>query len=150
MPTLGFSYDSSYPDTDPYEPQPGGCCSILPFFNREMVELPITMPQDHTLFEILGQADETAWLAKARALRDAGGLCLMITHPDYMLDPSRVGAYARFLQAALRDDPWCALPRDAAAWWRARAASRIVRDVDGWRIDGPSHDAAAIRMVGPQ
>ena len=27
---LGFAYDSSYPDTDPYEPTPGGCCSYLP------------------------------------------------------------------------------------------------------------------------
>jgi len=150
MPTLGFLYDSSYPDTDPYEPQPGGCCSILPFFNRDMVELPITMPQDHTLFEILGHTDETAWLAKAGALRDAGGLCLMITHPDYMLDPVRVGAYDRFLDAALRDAPWCALPRDAAAWWRARAASRIVGTVDDWRIEGPARDSASIRMVRPQ
>src|SRR5206468_56780 len=33
MPELGFDYDSSYPDTDPYEPQPGGCCSWLPYFN---------------------------------------------------------------------------------------------------------------------
>jgi hypothetical protein len=150
MPALGFTYDSSYPDTDPYEPQPGGCCSILPFFNREMVELPITMAQDHTLFEILGGADEAPWLEKARALRDAGGLCLLITHPDYMLDPSRVGAYERFLDAALRDDPWCALPRDAATWWRARAASRIVRIADDWRIEGPANDAASIRMFDSQ
>ena len=51
MPQLGFDYDSSYPDTDPYEPQPGGCCSWLPFFNDDLVELPITLPQDHTLFD---------------------------------------------------------------------------------------------------
>ena len=31
MPRLGFEYDSSYPDTDPFEPQGGGCCSWLPF-----------------------------------------------------------------------------------------------------------------------
>jgi len=149
MPTLGFAYDSSYPDTDPYEPQPGGCCAILPFFNQDMVELPITMPQDHTLFVILGHHDETAWLEKARALRDAGGLCLMITHPDYMLEPSRVGAYERFLGAATEDAPWCALPRDVAEWWRARAASRLVATLDGWRIDGPAHGTASIRMLDP-
>ena len=53
MPRLGFDYDSSSTDTDPYEPQPGGCCSFLPFFNDGLVELPITLPQDHTLFTIL-------------------------------------------------------------------------------------------------
>lgn len=42
MPLLGFDYDSSFPDTDPYEPQPGGCCTWLPYFNEELVELPIT------------------------------------------------------------------------------------------------------------
>ena len=30
---LPFDYDSSYPDTDPFEPQGGGCCSWLPFMN---------------------------------------------------------------------------------------------------------------------
>ena len=50
MPRLGFEYDSSYTDTDPYEPQPGGCCSYLPYFNESLVELPITLPQDHTVF----------------------------------------------------------------------------------------------------
>jgi hypothetical protein len=150
MPTLGFAYDSSYPDTDPYEPQPGGCCAILPFFNQAMVELPITMPQDHTLFEILGHHDEASWVQKAAALREAGGMCLMITHPDYMLDPFRVAAYTRFLEDALTHEPWCALPRDAADWWRDRAGSRIVRTPEGWRVDGPAHDRAAIRMCDPQ
>jgi hypothetical protein len=52
MASLPFEYDSSYPDTDPFEPQPGGCCSWLPYFNGPLVELPITLPQDHTLFVI--------------------------------------------------------------------------------------------------
>jgi hypothetical protein len=38
MPLLGFEYDSSYPDTDPFEPQPGGCCTWLPYFNDGLVE----------------------------------------------------------------------------------------------------------------
>jgi hypothetical protein len=46
MPLLVFDYDSSYPDTDPYEPPPGGCCTWLPYFNEELIELPITLAQD--------------------------------------------------------------------------------------------------------
>ena len=53
MPELGALYDSSFPDTDPFEPQGGGCCSILPYFLDDLVELPITLVQDHTLWEIL-------------------------------------------------------------------------------------------------
>ena len=73
MPLLGFDYDSSYPDTDPYEPQAGGCCSWLPFTNGDLVELPITMPQDHTLFTILRVEDERPWLDKAAFLRERVG-----------------------------------------------------------------------------
>jgi hypothetical protein len=45
MPLLGFDYDSSYHDTAPYEPTPGGCCSYLPTSNGDIVELPITLPE---------------------------------------------------------------------------------------------------------
>ena len=65
MPLLGFDYDSSSPDTDPFEPQSGGCCSWWPFFNGKLVELPITLVQDHTLFVILRRPDEQLWVEKA-------------------------------------------------------------------------------------
>ena len=77
MPLLGFDYDSSFPDTDPYEPQPGGCCTWLPYFNEELVELPITLVQDYTLFTILRHEDERLWLGRAHFLREHGGMALV-------------------------------------------------------------------------
>ena len=116
MPKLGFAYDSSYPDTDPFEPMAGGCCSWLPFFNRDMVELPITLTQDHTLFVIL-RRDESLWREKVEFLRTRGGMVLLIIHPDYMLEDGRLAAYRRLLES-LRDDPevWTALPSEVADW----------------------------------
>jgi hypothetical protein len=150
MPLLGFDYDSSYPDTDPFEPQSGGCCSWLPFFNRELVELPITLPQDHTLFVILGR-DEAAWIEKAEFLRGRGGMALVITHPDYMLDERRLGAYERFLARFAGDEEaWRALPREVSAWWRRRADSSLERGPDGWRVVGPAADEAAVELVEPR
>jgi peptidoglycan/xylan/chitin deacetylase (PgdA/CDA1 family) len=147
IPELGFDYDSSYPDSDPYEPQRGGCCSWLPFFNRDTVELPITMPQDHTLFVILAQPDSAAWLEKLELVRRAGGMALLITHPDYMLDQGRLDAYARLLErAASDDDVWCALPRDISAWWRRRAASRLELVEGQWRVAGPTSNEAVVRF----
>jgi peptidoglycan/xylan/chitin deacetylase (PgdA/CDA1 family) len=139
MPTLGFDYDSSYPDTDPFEPDGGGCCTWLPFFNGELVELPITLPQDHTIFTILQQTDEALWLLKADELRRRGGLALLITHPDYMLDSEPRDAYDRFLASLARDGTaWAALPREVSSWWRRRAASHI-ECIDGrWEIVGPA------------
>jgi peptidoglycan/xylan/chitin deacetylase (PgdA/CDA1 family) len=144
MPRLGFEYDSSYPDTDPFEPRSGGCCSWLPFFNGDLVELPITLPQDHTVFTIL-RRDEALWIDKIEALRRRGGMALLITHPDYMLGGPVLEAYARLLAHYAEDaSAWCALPSVVAAWWRRRAGSRIER-VDGdWRVLGPATGEAAI------
>ena len=151
---LGFEYDSSYPDTDPYEPQPGGCCTYLPFFNEEMVELPITLPQDHTVFTILGHAGSEVWLHKARAVRARGGMVLALTHPDYAGDPRVRRAWQDLLEE-FHGDPtvWHALPCEAAAWWRRRAASRVVPDPSrsgpgaGWGVEGPAAGEARVRLA---
>jgi hypothetical protein len=146
MPLLGFDYDSSYTDTDPYEPQPGGCCTYLPYFNRDLVELPITMAQDHTLFAILQNPEASTWLRKARLLRDRRGMVLVLTHPDYAHDRRIVDGYRQFLEEFAGDDTaWRALPREVATWWRDRAVSKICGGEDGWRIEGP---AAAHGTVG--
>ncbi len=139
MRSLTFDYDSSSPDMDPFEPQNGGCCTWLPFFNGELVELPITLPQDHTLFVILGHPDETVWVTKAEFLRANGGMALIDTHPDYLIDERIFKAYARFLDR-YADDPaaWHALPREVSAWWRRRSASRLEHDGSSWHIVGPA------------
>ena len=150
MPELGFEYDSSYPDTDPFEPQAGGCCSLLPYFNQETVELPITLPQDHTLYAILEQADETLWLEKTEYIKGENGMALIITHPDYLIEARVLESYKQFL-TAFREDPnvWHALPRDVNAWWRRRAASSLVETDSGWRIIGPGKEEASIQFAGP-
>jgi hypothetical protein len=148
MPDLGFDYDCSYTDTDPYEPQPGGCCSYLPFFNQEQVELPITLPQDHTLFVILQQTDGDVWLDKARHLRDRGGMALVLAHPDYAVDPRLSGAWSRLLEEFRDDDTaWRALPREVAAWWRRRASSTLRESDGGWRVEGPAAGEGAVRFA---
>jgi hypothetical protein len=148
MRTLGFQYDSSYPDTDPYQPDPGGCCSWLPFFNGGTVELPITLPQDHTLLEILGRPEPVEWFDKARELRRRGGMALLITHPDYMLGAQRLDAYDRFLETFAADpEVWTALPREVAEWWRRRARSSIERTPGGWAISGPAAHHGRVELV---
>lgn len=149
MPELGFAYDSSSTDTDPYEPQPGGCCSVLPFFNRDLVELPITLPQDHTLFGVLGRSDGGVWLDKAHHIRERGGMVLVLTHPDYASDPRLARAYRELLTAFHADpDVWNALPREVAAWWRRRSASSLVRAGEEWEVVGPAAGEGRVRFAG--
>jgi peptidoglycan/xylan/chitin deacetylase (PgdA/CDA1 family) len=150
MPMLGFDYDSSYSDTDPYEPQPGGCCTYLPYFNEKMVELPITMAQDHTLFAILQNPDATVWLRKARLLRERGGMVLILTHPDYAGDQRISDGYRSLLDEFKDDDTvWHALPRDVATWWSNRAASTIRSTPGGWQIVGPAAADGQVRFAAP-
>jgi hypothetical protein len=148
--TLPFEYDSSYPDSDPFEPQNGGCCSWWPFPVGDLVELPITLPQDHTLFVILRRRDAGGWLDKAEALRQRGGMALLITHPDYVRLGPVVEAYDSLL-ARYADDPttWRALPRDVARWWRRRAGSAVRPTGDGWEVVGPAAGEAVVRLTEP-
>jgi hypothetical protein len=150
MPLLGFDYDSSYPDTDRYEPMRGGCCSWLPYFNGDLVELPITMPQDHTLFEIL-RVDGSVWHEKGAFLKARGGMVLLDTHPDYLLKKPALAEYERLLSAFGHDETaWKALPGEVSGWWRRRAATSL-RFVDGtWRPTGPAAGDARVAHVSPR
>ena len=145
---LPFDYDSSYPDTDPFEPQGGGCCSWLPIMNGQVVELPITLAQDHTVFVILRMRDAKVWRDKAEALRRRGGMALILTHPDYVRLGPIPEAYDALL-ARYADDQtlWRALPGEVSRWWRRRAQSRLQRTSDGWEVVGPAAGEATIRFT---
>ena len=156
MPLLGFDYDTSYHDAAPYEPRPGGSCSYLPYFigspgrAGDMVELPITLPMDHTLFQILQQPDASTWLAKAAHVRSRGGMVLILTHPDYAHDPRVTDGYRQLLEA-YRGDPtvWRALPREVAAWWQRRASSTLELTGAGWVVHGPAAAEGGVRTCHP-
>ncbi len=123
MPDLGCAYDSSFPDTDPFEPMAGGCCSIFPFFIDGMVELPITLVQDHTLFEILGSQSIDNWTSKSEWIIRHHGLINLLVHPDYMLGAQRLALYDEFLLfLSKQQGGWHAIPAEVARWWKTRSA----------------------------
>jgi peptidoglycan/xylan/chitin deacetylase (PgdA/CDA1 family) len=136
MPELGCVYDSSYPDTDPFQPQPGGCRSVLPFFLGELLELPLTLVQDHTLFEILRRCSSDLWIEKSDWLIEHHGLVNVLVHPDYLLEQERLDVYEELLtHLVAQPGGWPARACDVAAWWRVRAAlsrgHEPPADVDG-------------------
>jgi hypothetical protein len=111
-----------------------------------MVELPITLPQDHTLFSILQKPDADVWIQKAQLLRERHAMVLALTHPDYATD-HRVAEGYRSLLEGLRGDStvWHALPSEVATWWRERARSVVSGAGDHRHIEGP---AAASGRIG--
>jgi peptidoglycan/xylan/chitin deacetylase (PgdA/CDA1 family) len=124
MQSLGVEYDASFFDTDPFEPIPGGTMSLWPFLLGRFVELPYTLPQDHTLAEVLGERTPALWLTKTSYLARWFGMALVNAHPDYLRLPGRWAMYEEFLETVLAaGDAWRALPRDVARWWRRRATA---------------------------
>ncbi len=130
---LPLDYDCSVPHSDPYEPVPGGCCSLWPFFIGEIVELPYTLPQDHTLFTLLGHRSIALWQDQLERIERIHGLVELVTHPDpgYLGDRSKRALYVEFLDSIReRSELWKPLPRDVARWWR----QRDLHDDGGWPI----------------
>ena len=147
---LGVDHDSSWSDVATYEPEPGGCCSWLPYFIGDVVELPITLPQDHTLFDLRGELSDRRWLDKTAFLREEGGMALMLTHPDYLVSDERLAVYERFLSVQAADDSsWKALPGEVAGWWRRRAASTPERVDGSWTIAGPAAADGRVALGAP-
>jgi hypothetical protein len=88
----------------------------------DLVELPITLVQDHTLWEILREPSIHRWVEKASWIIENHGLVNLLVHPDYVLTEERLALYDEFLGfLGAQSDGWHALPRDVAQWWRDRA-----------------------------
>jgi peptidoglycan/xylan/chitin deacetylase (PgdA/CDA1 family) len=150
--SLDIEYDASYFDADPYQAMAGGVGGVWPFIAGRFVELPYTLPQDHTLFVALGERDARIWYDKLDFVAKLSGMALFITHPDYLDSGYRVDAYRRLLARAQElDGMWHALPQQVAAWWRERDQSRMRRQSSGeWQIEGPAARrarAATLKVV---
>lgn len=130
---LDVLYDASTFDTDPFEPQSDGANTIFPFWVERSagsgyVELPFTLPQDSTLFLVLGEKTNAIWKRKLEWVAQHGGLALVNVHPDYTAFGKRAGRaefpaalYQEFLahvSAEFGVDAWYALPRDIAQFVR--------------------------------
>jgi len=130
MHMLDVEYDSSVTDTAPYEPQPGGCASLFPYLVDRLVEIPMTLAQDHTLFNLLNRTDATVWLEKLALVRDSHAMACVLTHPDpaagYIGRPETMRHYCEALDFIASSDAWTPLPRELARWWRARAGGSPV------------------------
>jgi hypothetical protein len=145
---LDFAYDMSIPNVAHLDPQRGGCCTVFPFFNGNMIELPVTMSQDYSLFNILNDYSINLWKRQISLIRKKHGLMQMIVHPDYISGAAERRVYADLLGylSELREEgeTWIALPAEVAAWWRLRSQLKLVNEDGSWQIQGEGKESARI------
>lgn len=137
---LEFSFDMSIPNVAHLDPQRGGCCTVMPYFIGDILELPVTTVQDYTLFHVLNEPSIDLWKAQVDVILRKNGFLNFIVHPDYVMRgdtlPIYEGLLAYLREVASRTPVWCALPAEVDAWWRARSKMDVIKDGDSWRIEG--------------
>jgi hypothetical protein len=145
---LEFAYDMSVPNVAHLEPQRGGCCTIMPYFLGEVLELPLTTIQDYSLFHILGDYSTTLWKEQIDLILQKHGLITVLTHPDYLIDSRARSVYAdllKYLRDVARErNVWAALPGDVDHWWRSRRSMTLCSEGGRWRIEGPGSERARV------
>jgi peptidoglycan/xylan/chitin deacetylase (PgdA/CDA1 family) len=115
---LDIEYDASCFDYDPFQPFPGGVGSIWPFIAGKFVEMPYTLPQDHTMFYVLKVRDISIWKNKIDWIVRNNGMILLLTHPDYLQNKNNFKLYEELLEYlnSLNNTLRC-LPREMSRYW---------------------------------
>lgn len=151
---LKFSYDMSVPNTAHLDPQRGGCCTVMPYFIGDILELPVTATQDYSLFHILQDYSIDLWRRQTDLIMERHGLISFIVHPDYIIGLRERRTYEALLAylAQLRDERniWMTTPGEVNRWWRQRAEMEIVEDGESLRIVGTGRERARIAYASEQ
>jgi hypothetical protein len=145
---LEVSFDMSVPNIAHLEPQRGGCCTVMPYFVGNILELPLTTTQDYSLFHIVGDYSIELWKKQIELILSQNGLVSLLAHPDYLIEKRARAVYLDLLahvsQLRERRQLWIALPGDVDRWWRSRNNMVLVRCGDSWRIEGADSHRARV------
>ena len=145
---LHFEYEMSVPNVAHLDPQHGGCCTTFPYFIGDMLEIPVTMTQDYSLFNILRHYKLDLWEMQMDAVRRKHGVMSFIIHPDYIRNEPEQKVYrsllARLAELRKTAGVWMPLPGELNQWWRERSWMKLVRNGGGWEIEGDGKVRARI------
>ena len=148
---LDFEYDMSVPNVAHLDPQRGGCCTVMPYFIGDMLELPLTTTQDHSLFHILNDYSLDLWRHQIDLILKQNGLISFIIHPDYIFADRAQAVYRGLLselnQLRSERNIWIAHPREVNRWWRQRSAMRLVSNNGQWAIEGEGNRRARVAFA---
>ena len=127
-----FECDSSVPDTDILSPlaKRSGCCTVFPFMINNMVEVPLTLPQDYRLIYTLNLNPNKMlklWKEKVNYIYNVGGIINILTHPDdYLTGNERyLRVYERLLHyISKKEDVYHDTISNVARGWKEKMYSK--------------------------
>ncbi len=142
------SLDMSVPNVAHLDPQRGGCCTVMPYFIGDVLELPLTTTQDYMLVHLLKQSNIDLWKRQISAILNKNGFASFIVHPDYVDQGEARSLYKNLLgyikELRTTANIWCALPSEVDRWWRARSKMTLVSDGNGWKVTGDGSERACV------
>jgi peptidoglycan/xylan/chitin deacetylase (PgdA/CDA1 family) len=145
---FSFSYDMSMPNVAHLDPQRGGCCTVLPFFIGDILELPLTTTQDYPLYNIVRTSPMELWNRQIEAVRAKHGLISFIIHPDYTIPDDKQQLYRALLgsleRLGIERNVWLPLPGEVDQWWRRRNNMVLSRVNGRWVVKGDGSELAAV------
>lgn len=148
---LEFSFDMTIPNVAHLDPQRGGCCTVMPYFIGDILELPLTTVQDYTLFHVLNERSIDLWKMQFKKILSKNGMATFLVHPDYVIESDTRAVYKELLDMLRdmrkREALWFALPGEIDTWWRQRSQMSIVRDGGSWRIAGEGSERAVLAFA---
>ena len=115
-----YNYDSSIPTWEPKHPRTmrsHGLGTVFPIFLDSIIEIPVSVVQDHQMLSVLGMGPKetmAAWLSMIATIREIGGCCVLLSHPEYELfDNSNIAIYEDLLNILTSDQKsWKTTPRE--------------------------------------
>ena len=105
----GYLYDTSIPTWEPKHPytmKPHGIGTVYPLKINGLLEIPLTLTQDHQLIHVLGLKPKEVlktWATMTSVIRAIGGLSVFLIHPDYELAKPGTDLYEELLSDVVSD-----------------------------------------------
>jgi hypothetical protein len=113
----GYTYDTSIPTWEPKHPdimKPHGIATTYSLTLNGLTEIPVTVPQDHQLLHVLGLTPKEVikkWLEMTSIIKNLGGICTFLIHPDYELANLKLDVYEELVNIIASDNQaWITVP----------------------------------------
>jgi len=136
------------------QPRPAEAHASLPTWHGDLLEIPVSLPDDEMIVERMGLKDEHSiaaiWTDMLELCHEREDLFVLQLHPERF--PICSGALECLLQRArtLHPPVWLANLREVAIWWREKRALRldiVSQGEDLWEVtaEGPEDGVLLVR-----